>query len=326
MNVIKRSALILAMALASSTAQDVPWWDGGFVGAFQYRFIVEITNRDTAKDDYPITLWIDFTQKLLALGEIGALDQGAIRVMQESADSAGGFGDPIRCLFEDSPDYGSISRARGWLSWVVPGRMEPGEMHRFHIYFDLQKHGVKPEDVPLPWEAICYSPLNKVLGSSLEPEAAVAGFSRSCWKGWGSGGQPDSIMPYGDGHWGRWSLALTSGGGLHWEALVGLLEPGRSYLIGGYLKSAGHVDEGTSLKASFVSGGIRPTLFSREIELDVSPGWWRVELPLPVAPDSGLFALTFDVEGSSPDTLWIDDLFIFEDPPFVNELPAEKLP
>lgn len=327
MTILKQTLVVLAAISAVGIADSGLWWDGGFVGELNYRFFVDVINRDTPKQDYPLTLWIDLTQKLLEIGEVGALDEGSIRIVRQPPDSITGFGDPIPYLFEKSPDYGSISRARGWLSWIVSGNLAPQETVRFHVYFDLQKHGIKPEEVPLPWETVIYSPWNKVLGASLEPEAAVTDMSQNCWRGWGTGGsQPDTLLSYEGGHWGRWSLALVPGESDQYEALIGFLEPGAPYVFGCYYSTSGGLPDGATLTASFVSGGPRRVQFSKAIPLDGAHGWWRADLPLPSAPDSTPFSLTLTVEGTSVDTLWVDDLFIFEDPPILSESSGERLP
>ena len=327
MTILKQTFVVLAVASAVTIADSEPWWDGGFVGELNYRFLVDVINRDTQKEDYPITLWVDFTQKLLELGEVGALDEGSIRIVRQIPDSNDVFSEPIPYLLEKSPDYGSISRARGWLSWIVSGVIRPRETLRFHIYYDLQKHGIKPEEVPLPWETVIYSPWNHVLGASLEPEAAISDMSRNCWRGWGTeGSEPDTILSYEGGHWGRWSLALVPGENSQYEALIGFLEPGTPYVLGCYYRTPGGLQEGTVLTASFTAGGQRPAQFSKSVPLDGARGWWRADVPLPAAPDSTPFSLTLTVEGGSVDTLWIDDLFIFEDPPILSESSGQRLP
>ncbi len=320
------TALILFLcSLPRIDAQEAQWWDGGMLGPPHYRISVHLTNGKSAKEDYPVTTWVDFTDNLLNLGEIGAFDIGSIRLFREPEEGSA-FGEPVSYLFEQSPDYGAISRARGWLSWVVAGRWVPEEEIVYHLYFDLQQYGIKPEEVALPWEAICYSPANKVLGASLEPEAAVMDLSQSCWRGWGEGGRPDSTFAYEDGHWGRWSLAAIPGMNFLWEAQIGLLVSGQRYTLGCYVKSGEGAGPGSALKATFVSGGARRATFSKDIDLDRVPGWWREEIPLPVAPDTSIFSLTLEFVGATPDTMWIDDLFILEDPPIVSQQPCIRRP
>jgi hypothetical protein len=324
---LKRVFVVLTAISTISIADNEPWWDGGFIGELNYRFLVDVTNGRTPKEDYPITLSVNFTQKLLEIGEVGALDEGSIRIVRQPSDSATGLWDTISYLFEKSPDYGFISKAKGWLSWIVSGTVSPQETVRFHVYFDLQKHGIKPEEVPLPWETVIYSPWNKVLGASLEPEAVVTDASKNCWRGWGAGGsRPDTLLAYEEGHWGRWSLALVPGSSSRYEALIGLLERDTPYILGCYYRTSRELPAGTNLTASFLAGGRRQVEFSKAIPLDGALGWRRAEIPLPSASESTPFSLTLTVEGASVDTLWLDDLFIFEDPPIISESTGEKLP
>jgi hypothetical protein len=166
-----------------------------------------------------------------------------------------------------------------------------------------------------------------VLGASLEPEAAVTDMSKNCWKGWGEeDSKPDTVLPFEGGHWGRWSLALVLDEGTQYEALIGLLNPGTPYVMGCYYQTPRGIPDGATLTASFVIGSTRRAQFSKEIPLDGAPGWWRADVPLPSAPDSMPFHLSLTVEGASVDTLWVDDLFIFEDPPILSESSGERLP
>ena len=309
----------------SVPGQETHWWDGGVIGPLHYRFPVEISNGTDVKEDFPVTIWIDFTEKLIDIGEIGALDMGSIRVLKVTSDTTT-YDETISNQFEPAPDFGAISRAKGWLSWIISGRLEPDQTVYYHVYFDLQSYGIRPEEVALPWEAVCYNPANIILGASMEPEAAVTDLSRSVWRGWGEGGSPVNALSVEDGHWGRWSMSLVPGMNLTWEAQIGLLEPGERYLLGGYVKHGDNVGPGSVLRATFVSGGSRNATFSKDFTLDRETGWWREEIPLPAAPDTSLFSITLEFIGSPPDTLWVDDLFIYKNPPSITLLPCERMP
>ena len=314
--------LVLAPACLGET---LPWWDGGVLGQLMYRVPVEVTNRQDSKDDYPITVELNFTDVLLDLGEVGALDEGSIRVIRSVKDTAEAFGTALPHLFERAPDYGTISNAHGWISWIVEQSLDPEEEVLYHIYFDIQAHGVRLEPVPLSWETVYYNPANRIQGGSLEPEAASVDQSSNPWRGWGEGRQPPSVQPQQSGHWGRWSLALVPGGSATCEALVGLLDAGRSYLLGCYLRADSTGGEPGVLNMSFSLGGTRAIRFSKEQTLAPALGWWRCEVPLPIAPESSPFSIVFDFAGMVPDTVWVDDLFIYEDPPLVTVGVGERL-
>jgi hypothetical protein len=293
-------------------------------GQLTYRLQVDVTNGPTHQDDYPLTVEINFTEKLLDIGEFGALDEASVRVVRAAPDSAEAV---TPHLFERAPDFGTISNAHGWVSWIVEGHLDPQEHVMFHIYFDIQAHGVRPEDVPLSWEAVYYNPANRIQGGSLEPEASSVDQSQSPWRGWGGRGEPDSVGTHNMGHWGRWSLALVPGGSNVWEALVGLLNPGRSYLMGGYVRAVSSRGDPGTLNLNFSLGGVRPIRFSKEQVLGTAAGgWWRCEVPLPIAPDSSVFSILMDFSGIVPDTLWVDDLFVYEDPPQVSVGLGERVP
>jgi len=319
-----RCLVIAVLLLTQACWGALPWWDGGVLGRLMYRLPIEVANGQDAKADYPITVDVDFTVALLDLGEIGALDEGSIRVIRAVADSTVPFGVPIPYLFERAPGFGTINNARGWISWVTEGSLNPSERVLYHIYFDVQAHGVRLEPVPLSWETVYYNPANRIQGGSLEPEASSVDQSQNPWRGWGTGGQPVSVTSHQSGHWGRWSLALVPGESATCEALVGLLEPGRSYLLGGYLRAFSSSGDPGVLNMSFSLGGVRAIRFSKEQMLAPALEWWRCEVPLPIAPDNSPFSIVFDFTGTVPDTLWVDDLFVYENPPLVTVGTGER--
>ncbi len=147
----------------------LPWWDGGVYGQLSFRVPVEVVNGPRATDECPVTVEINFTEVLLDLGVVGALDEASIRVIRAIQDSTELFGAPLSYIFEKAPDFASISRARGWLSWITDKAMAPHERVIYHVYFDVQAHGVYFEPVPLSWEALYYHPANIVHGGSFEP-------------------------------------------------------------------------------------------------------------------------------------------------------------
>lgn len=319
-----RPRLIAVALMVASVALGTEWWDGGILGHLPYRVPIEIVNGDTPKDDYPVTIELNFTTKLSDVGEFGALDEGAIRIIKAMEGDSVASGVPVPHLLERAPDFTLISNANSWVSWIIDGRIEPQERVVYHLYFDIQAHGVKLEAVPLPWEAVFYNPANMAQGGSFEPEAASVDQSRNPWRGWGPAGRPVSITPYNTGHLGRWSLALVPGEDTAWEVLIGLLEPGRSYLLGGFIRVSPARDDLGTLTLNFSLGGARPIRFSKEQPLGPPMGWWRSEIPLPIAPESPVFSVVFDFQGTMPDTLWIDDLFVYEDPPMVSIGPGER--
>lgn len=322
---MRRPLLIAVLVAAHVAVAAPPWWDGGVLGQLMYRVPIEVTNSATPKDNFPITVEMNFTDILMDLGEVGALDEGSIRVIRAAVDSADAFGGSLAYLFERAPGFATISNARGWLSWITEGTLGAGEKLLYHVYFDIQEHGVRLGPVPLSWEAICYNPANKVQGGSFEPEASSVDQSRSPWRGWGGQGQPSAVSPQPAGHWGRWSLALVPGNPAVMEALIGLLEPGRSYLLGGYVRASSSTGDLGTLGMGFTLGGGRAIRFSKEQALAPMMGWWRSEVPLPISPDTSVFSITFDFNGTVPDTLWVDDLFIYEDPPLVSVGRGERL-
>ncbi len=78
------------------------------------------------------------------------------------------------------------------------------------------------------------------------------------------------------------------------------------------------------MNVSFSLGGPRTIKFTKEQNLSPA-GWWRCEIPLPIVPEVLPFGISFDFTGIAPDTLWVDDLFIYADPPMVAVGAGERL-
>ncbi len=315
-------AAIVVLLPVAATSQDWPWWQPPDGTVFHHRALVEVVNGDMPKENYPVWVDVNFTELLMGAGVVGAFDTASVRVVEsgEGIDPR-----PQPCVFEVAPDFRKVANAAGTVAWLLEGTTEPQQRRLWHLYFDLEEHGLKARGPLLEGSRLVDNPYNVVANPSFEVDADADG-SPDGWDGF-VGGSVVSAGGYPVAHWGSKSLVVEAIPGDSIGAVLVLrdLSPGSLYRAGAYLRVQGSVPENSAAIIAFPGTGTA-VRFSTQASLP-PPGVWTgsgVLVPAPVDADSMTILCSLS---ASPDTILLDDFFVLHSPPAVQVAQsAETLP
>lgn len=118
------------------------WWNSDW----HYRLPLSVSSAGIARTERPVEVAVNFTAQLTALGESGAFDPNALRVIE--VDGAGAVVDAnIPFQFNPAANYQATTNAAGTLIFMMKGTTVSDGVRNYQIYFDLASRQLPPPSV-----------------------------------------------------------------------------------------------------------------------------------------------------------------------------------
>jgi len=132
-----------ARGIGDALLRPTKWWNCGW----SFRVAVDVGVGAYERYDKPVEVALNFTDLLTGLGEIGALDEDSIRMIE--VDAQGDVLDAgVPFQFDKGAEYDAASNASGTLVFLLGGTTAPNTTRRFHVYFDVTGSSFSPPSFP----------------------------------------------------------------------------------------------------------------------------------------------------------------------------------
>ena len=138
------NAALNLKVLAAAPGQ-LKWWDK----SWKHRQPISITSGNYERENYPVSVNINFTDEFTKFGKTESFDENSLRVIEYDAN--GEILREIPCQFEKSADYNAINNATGKIYWIMDGTTPVGGSRRYVLYFDSLENGPK---IPANYETV----------------------------------------------------------------------------------------------------------------------------------------------------------------------------
>ncbi len=129
-------ATLNVKVLSAAPAQG-DWWDK----SWKYRQLVEINVGNYERENYPISVPVNFTDEFAKNGSPQTFDENSLRVIEYDAN--GKVLKEIPSQLDRADDYDAGNNAKGNVYWIADGITPVGAIRHFAIYFDAMENGPK---------------------------------------------------------------------------------------------------------------------------------------------------------------------------------------
>ena len=122
---------------------DNPWWNA----YWSYRVPLLVGANGHRRRNRVVSVEMNFTDLLVALGESGEFESKSIRVV-EIDDSGSTIDQGVRFQFEPADDYDAATNAAGTLLFYMAGVTQPDDGRTYYVYFDTTDKAFSPPAMP----------------------------------------------------------------------------------------------------------------------------------------------------------------------------------